>query len=314
VLAPKMPEATVGLLRDEAYTKRCRETLKAALVTLESDKRRILGTRPAFGMLGSKKAIQAYEDSLRSAQDSEIRYLQQLKELEPIEHWLQSTLQDQLHEYLNTTSPEYHGLSEACVLVERWQNYVGGLHEFALGFARDARQAAALLASRSGTSSLSLQESVANLRATSCHIHAQTVRIGLVTQELERLGEAGNVKATLPALPTFHHGTWVDRIMLLSPSDSARELKRQEEVAREFSSGGKNDLIFRAESTRSLFLRARLESLNKYWDNLRPRVLQQCAEPFDVNKVFADLTRRYLEADLRRRQEAETNTPFSLVQ
>lgn len=312
-IAPKMPDKTVLRLRDEALAYLSREWLMESLDKIEQDKRRITGTRPPFGVFGTKKAVEAYESSLRSAQEAEINFRVQLKEIEPIEHWLQSSLQDLLHEYLDVVDPKYHGYSEISQLVERWQNYVGSLHELSMGFARDARITAALIEKGTDTESAQLKESITNLRTVASHLHAQTVQIEMAAKEITRIGAPDKLAVAMPELPSFQHGIWVDRVIVLRRAECVRELKRQEEIARAFFNGGKNDLLLRAEAVRSVSLRARLEYLNKYWADLRPRALEQVGTPADMQKTFADLKRSYVDGDLQRRKEGETNSPFSLV-
>ena len=312
-LAPKMPEKTVARLHDEAFAHLSREWLMASLNKLELDKRRITGTRPPFGVFGTKKAVEAYEASLRSAQDAEINFRVQLKELEPIEHWIQSSLQDLLHDYLDVVDAKYHDYSEISLCVERWQNYVGSLHELSMGFAREARVTAALIEKSGEAESQELKEAIANLRSVSTHLHAQTLQIEMAAKEIALLGAADNLPVAMPELPSFQPGIWVDRVTVLRRVDCVRELKRQEEIARAFFNGGKHDLLLRAESVRSASLRARLEYLNKYWADLRPRALEQAGTPADLEKTFADLKRSYVDSDLRRRKEDETNSPFSLA-
>lgn len=312
-LAPKMPEETDTRLREEAHLYLCRQSLTEALEQLDRSKRQIEGTRPPFGVLGTKKARAHYEHSLRSTQETALDYRHRLQELAPIEHWLQSALQGLLHEYLGTASPEYHAYSETCVLVERWQNYVGEMHEFALGLARDARLTAALIGSRAQPGHIQQQPAVVSLRTITSHLHAQTIRIDLVNREIARLGESTRLAVALPPLPTFHHGTWVDRVILLNPHDRALELKRYEDAARAFCKNGKNDLLLRAESIRSTCLHARLEYLGNYWANLRLRVLEQCTDPLDVEHLLTELKQSYVSADLDLRRKMETNSPFSLA-
>lgn len=311
--APKISERTIACLRDEAYATLCRESLTDALAQTAVKKQELISSRPPFGMLGSKKARDAYETSLNTATHTEAEYRLKLQQVDQLEHWLQSTIQEGLHEYLTAGSAEYQGYNEISTLVERWQNALGGLHELVLALARDARATAAAVNSHAGGRNGQLQV-VASLREIATNLHAEILKIARISNEVARLA-AGKIPTAslLPALPAFRHGGWVDQVILLTPAECVRELQLCEAEARAFCGGGKNDLLLRAESTRSASLRTRLEYLNKYWDQLRAHALQHYVEARDVDEVLAELTRHYVGADLKRRQREVGTDPFAIA-
>jgi hypothetical protein len=310
---PKISERTIACLRDEAYTTLCRQSLNDALAKIESEKQEIIATRPPFGMLATKKAREAYETSLSSARHTEAEYRQKLQQVDQLEHWLQSTIQEGLNDYLTAASAEYQCYNEISILVERWQNSVGALHELVLALARDSRATAAAIGSQPGGRNAHLQ-TVASLREIATRLHVDILRIARITNEVTRLADGKIPTASLlPALPAFRHGAWVDKVILLSPAESVREFQLCEAEARAFCGGGKNDLLLRAETTRSACLRARLDYLDKYWEQLRAHALTHYVEPRDVDEVLAELTHHYVAADLKRRQRDDTSNPFALA-
>jgi len=98
---------TIACLRDEAYAHLCRQSLTQELERIEAEKQQIEATRPPFGMLASKKTRETYETSLQSAIHSEAEIRQQLMQVERLEHWLQSKIQDSLNDYLALVSPDH---------------------------------------------------------------------------------------------------------------------------------------------------------------------------------------------------------------
>lgn len=310
---PKMPDRIVARLRDEAYAHLCRQSLTEALAKLEKEKQEIISSRPVFAILATKKSRESYETSLQAARQLETEYRQQLKHLEEIDTWLQSSIQEGLDLYLGTASAEYKAFGEIGILVERWQNSVGSLHDHVLAFARDARAVGAVVGTKAAPASAPLQHAFSTLRSTASHLHGKTLQLDLLGSEVIRLS-TGKIPsaAAMPLSPEFRQTNWVDRVILLRPAEIAQELQLAETEARSFCSLGKNELLLRAESVRSACLHARLEFLNNYWSQLRQHALLHYVEPRDVDRVVVELTRAYVAADLEKRRQDDTNSPFSL--
>lgn len=299
---------TIACLRDEAYAHLCRQSLTQELERIEAEKQQIEATRPPFGVLASKKTRETYETSLESAIHSESELRQQLMQVERLEHWLRSMIQDSLNDYLSIVSPDHQLFNQINTLVDRWQNAVASLSEHALAFARDLRAAAATDQSRNHS-----LHAIASLRSTAGYLHSEAAKVGLIAQEAARLGH-GRVSATsmLPALPAFRAATWVDRIIILGRAECGTELHAAEVEARAFCTSGKNDLLLQGEKTRAASLHARQAYLESYWQQLRAHALRHYVAPREVDEVIKELTEHYVAADLQRRQAELTHNPFAV--
>ncbi len=299
---------TIACLRDEAYVYLCRQSITQELTRIESEKEQIMTTRPPFGLLASKKSRETYETSLNTAIHSETELRAKLGEVERLEHWLQSKLQDALNEYLSVVNPDHQLFNQISALVDRWQNAVGALGEHALAFARDLRAAAKPDLTRSQSI-----HAISILRSAAAYLHGEAAKVELITEEAARVGE-GKLPpdSRLPALPPFRSSTWVDRTIALSPAKCAAEVEAAEVEARGFCTAGKNDLLIQAEKTRAASLHTRQAYLEGYWQQLRAHALKYYVKPRDVDEVLAELTARYLAVEIERLHQERTRNPFSL--
>jgi hypothetical protein len=298
---------SIACLRDEAYTYLCRESLTQQLARIESDKAQILTTRPPFGLLASKKSRETYEASLNSALHAESEVRAKLSEVERVDLWVKSKLQDALNDYLTVVNPDHQLFNQISDLVDRWQNAVGGLGEHALAFARDLRAAAKPDLNRSRN-----VHAIAILRSAAAYLYSEAAKVEMIAQEAARLGEGKLPQETrLPALPAFRPSTWVDRTFVLTPAKCAAELEAAEVEARAFCTAGKNDLLIRAEKTRAASLYTRQAYLEGYWQQLRAHALKYYVQPHNVDEVLAQLLARYLADDLERHQLERTRNPFT---
>jgi hypothetical protein len=258
--------------------------------------------------LASKKARETYETSLQSAIHSESEIRQQLLQVERLEHWLHSKIQDSLNDDLALVSPDHQLFNQINLLVDSWQNAVGSLSEHALAFARDTRAAAATDQSRNQS-----LHAIASLRSTAAYLHSEAANVGLIAQAAARLAQGRlSPDSLLPTLPAFRPATWVDRIIILGPVESATELHSAEVEARAFCTSGKNELLLLGEKTRAASLRARQSYLVNYWQQLREHALRHYVAPRDVDEVIKELTEHYVAADLQRRQAELTHNPFAV--
>lgn len=299
---------TIACLRDEAYVYLCRQSLTQELTRIESEKEQIMTTRPPFGLLASKKSRETYETSLNTAIHTETELRAKLGEVERLEHWLQSKLQDALNDYLSIVNPDHQLFNQISTLVDRWQNAVGALGEHALAFARELRSAAKPDLTRSQSI-----HAISILRSAAAYLHAEAAKVDLITEEAARVGEGKLPPDTrLPALPAFRASTWVDRTFALSPAKCAAEVEAAEVEARGFCTAGKNDLLIQAEKTRAASLHTRQSYLEGYWQQLRAHALKYYVKPRDVDEVLAELTARYLAVEIERLHQERTRNPFSL--
>ncbi len=299
---------TIACLRDEAYVYLCRQSLTQELTRIESEKEQIMTTRPPFGLLASKKSRETYETSLNSVLHSETEIRAKLTDVERLDQWLQSKLQDALNDYLSIVNPDHQLFNQISALVDRWQNAVGALGEHALAFARDLRSAAKPDLNRSQS-----MHAISVFRSAAAYLHAEASKVDLITEEAARVGEGKLPPGTrLPALPAFRSSTWVDRTFALSPVKCAAEIEAAEVEARGFCTAGKNDLLIQAEKTRAASLHTRQSYLEGYWQQLRAHALKYYVKPRDVDEVLAELSARYLAGEMERLQLERTRSPFSL--
>jgi hypothetical protein len=297
---------TIACLRDEAYAYLCRQSLTQELARIEGEKEQIMTTRPPFGLLASKKSRETYETSLNSALHSETEIRSKLNEVERLDQWLKSKLQDALNDYLTVVNPDHQLFNQISTLVDRWQNAVGGLGEHALAFARDLRSATKPELNRSQSI-----HAISVFRSATAYLHSEAAKVELIAEEAARLCESKLPSAPrLPALPPFRASTWVDRTFTLPPAKCAAELDAAEVEARGFYTAGKNDLLIQAEKTRSASLHTRQAYLESYWEQLRAHALKYYVKPRDVDEVLGELSARYLANDLERHQLERTRNPF----
>ena len=265
-------------------------------------------TCPPFGLLASKKSRETYETSLNSALHSETEIRAKLTEVERLDQWLKSKLQDALNDYLSLVNPDHRLFNQISALVDRWQNAVGALGEHALAFARDLRAAAKPDLNRSQS-----MHAISVLRSTTAYLHAEAAKVELIARETARFCEGKLPPGTrLPALPAFRPSTWVDRTFVLSPAKCAAEVEAAEVEARGFCTMGKNDLLIQAEKTRAASLHTRQAYLEGYWQQLRAHALKYYVKPRDVDEVLAELSARYLAGEMERLHLERTRDPFSL--
>lgn len=309
-----VPEATqlsresINCLRDEAYVYLCRQSLELELASVEAQKVGVEATKPPFAMLSSKKSRETFHAALNAALTAEAGVRQNLANVDRLEHWLASRLQDDLNEYLAATDSNHRLFNQICALVDRWQNAVAGLGEHAQAFARDNRAA-----TKPGLSLSQGIHAIAILRSATAFLHAEAAKVELIADEIARLGEGRLPPGTRPPrLPAFPPTTWVDQAVLLPPVKCNAVLKAGETEARAFCTSGKNELLIQAEQTRNASLRVRQAHLEAYWRTLRAHALKHYVQPRDVSEVLAELTARYLAGDLERHQLERTQNPFAV--
>jgi hypothetical protein len=304
----QLSDDTIACLRDEAYLYLCRQSLTQELTRIGSEKEQIKTTRPPFGLLASKKSRDTYETSLNSVLHSEKEISAKLTEVERLDLWLQSKLQDALNDYLSVVNPDHRLFNQISTLVDRWQNAVGALGEHALAFARDLRAAA-----KPDLNPSQSMQAISVLRSAAAFLHTEATKVDFISEQAARVADGKLPPSTrLPALPPFRSATWVDLTFALSPAKYAAEVEAAELEARSFCTAGKNDLLIQAEKTRAASLHTRQSYLEGYWQQLRAHALKYYVKPRDVDEVLAELSARYLAEELARLALERTHSPFSL--
>ena len=299
---------TIERLRDEAYAMICRKAFSDELEQLQDRREELEGTRPPFGILGSKKTREAFEQSKISL-DGNIAQLQNdLLQLERIEIWLAGRIKEGLDKYLAAASLDQLVYNQIILRVDRWQSAVSAFKDHVMAYARDIKGVAKPAASKEGG-----ERAFAALRTSTALLNSYAVKIKDVKDEVAVFLSSVNLpdSAGLPALPAFRDEAWVDRMMVLGLAKAAKELEKAETEARVFCTNDKNELLVGAERTRAACLHASQVYLDRYWVQLRAHARQHYVKPRDPREVFVELISRFDAAEKQRTQAALTRSPFA---
>lgn len=300
---------TIACLRDEAYAQLCRNSLTKEAAAAAHETQRIEATRPPFGLLASKRTREGYETSLRSAIHTQNELHERLTQVGQLEQWLRHRIQRSLDDYLALASPHYQVLHQITAHVVRWQSALGESSEHVLAFARELRRAAEPQSSRNDT-----LHAIASVRAAAANLQLEVAKVALLADQTARLSEGKLAPGfRLPPLPAFRTTAWVDRILVLSHTDSLGELNRAEAEAREFYTTGRNQFAEQANQLRHAAEYARQTYLADYWQQLRDHALQHYVAPRDVDDVLTELIAHYVVAEVQQHQAKLESDPFSMA-
>lgn len=303
--------ATLEHLQDEAYAFLCREALQAQLATLARDKAAIAETRPPFGgLLARKGARETFTRSMRTASDNEAALQEQLSRIDGITDWLRPLIRNSVSSYLAEASPGYCTLLQIDARLNDWEQACAALPELLQAFARDAR-AVHDAASRPGATSATYVHELAVLRESAERLAAQRSELSLIEQSITALaGEGPGREVRIPALPEMQHVSWVARLAVVPAVQLRSETARLEGEFRLLLTEGMTLVAARLDSAREVCGNLIENALEQYWNQLRQYARQHYVEEREVGEVLEHLTRRYIDADLQRRQSGITNNPF----
>ncbi len=212
---------TVERLRDEAYAEICRQAFTRELEHLLESKEKLEQTRPPFGFLGTKKTLEAFEKSRRATEQSIATIRENALLLSRIEAWLAGRSKEGLDRYLAEASPDQQVYNRIVVRVDRWQAAVSSLRDNVLAFARDVKAV-----TQGESDERTFSQRVAELRATTLLLHTALGKPRALAEEVASLLTSVRLptSARLPALPNFREEVWVEHILVMGFTKSAKEL------------------------------------------------------------------------------------------
>jgi hypothetical protein len=305
-----LPEATLELLRDEAYVTLCREAVQGRLDSLEQEKVAIASTRPPFGVLARKETRDAFTHSMRTALDNETALRDRLAQIERLADWLQPIIRQELETYLAAASSDYQRFPYILALLDDWETSLQRFPDLLVAFARDMRALREATANTVAGHGQCAHE-LAVLRDVAVRLEDlqnQLLRIGVAIGDQANVLAAAEVK--VPTLPDFRRIAWVSRLGVMPLDQVVAELARVESEVRAFLQGGNALVLARISANRELCTAQQERFLLYYWNQLRTHAQQHYVEERDIDDVLAMLTARYVEAVIVKKQKALTHDPF----
>lgn len=289
----ELSQATIELLRDEAYAFLCREAVKDGLDRLACERAALIDSRPTGTGAIDQAARETLNRSMRSALDQEDALRNQLSQISRLEQRLQAAIRPELQAYLTVASFDYGRFATAHTLLDQWRQRFGALPERLGVFAHDVRQILQETTASGGRPDLRL---FAALRDTAVSLE----------QHVAKLDEIGGLLAanlvpgsgvTVPPLPDFHYVAWVSRIFLLNAPQLAAETARVETEVRQFLARHQDTVPGHLKSSHEACRCAAENLLQGYWNQLRVHAQIHYVEERDMDAVIDELMQRYLTPD-----------------
>lgn len=307
----ELSEATLGLLRDEAYVFLCREAVQERLDALEQEKAAIASTRPPFGVLARKETRDAFAHSMRTALDSETALRERLAQITRLEDWLHPKIRTDLVIYLDAASPDYRRFPQIQHLLDTWADAAQPLPDLLVAFARDMRvlreaAATAKPGHRQCAHELAMLRDIAERVETK---YEELRRIDLTVADHTTHLSAQDVR--MPTLPDLRRVDWVTRLGIMPLEQLIPEVQRVESEIRAFSNGGHETALARLQASRELCTQLQENFLLHYWSQLRAHAQAHYVEERDLDEVLATLAQQHINAEVVRRQKAITHDPFT---
>lgn len=306
----ELSKATLELLRDEAYVLLCRETLQEKLKTLEQEKAALVSSRPPFGVLAARKTRDAFESSIRQADDTEGALRARLTRAARYETWLQRCIRRELAAHLELASAEYQRVVQIRRLLDEWEYCVTRqLPDTLVAFAREMR-GFRLAGAEPGRVDPPGAEELALLREIALRLEQQQDHLGHVAAVVNAHAlEIGLIDVRVPPLPQFQRAVWVDWLRIVPLEQCLADLTRAESEVRAFVHGGMQPIVGRLQASRVTSVQQQENYLQQYWDQLRAHAQSHWVEEREVDQVLDTLADRYDEAITRRQREV-THNPF----
>jgi hypothetical protein len=301
-----LPDDVISLLRDEAYLDLCRNALKDALEGLIAEKQQVTEARPAFGILGTKKQRDSFEQSMKTVLDTETGIEVRLGKLEAIENWLKSAIRDRLRDYLRQASENFRRSGKITEAIKQWDRLIEHYGEQLLALARNIRNAAASFAGAAGGGRSAFSDraqAFAELRMGADSLDRTAVQLESLTRTMALYAANSAYKdILLSEIPIKGVVGWVDNLALQHDRDALPAAQEMETDAR--SVVAKKLTAYHASAAAALEAVAAIENqeLENYWEVLRAHALAHYVQERDVDEVLNELNERYVVANLERRQ------------
>ncbi|MCX6955531.1 MAG: hypothetical protein NTV51_25570 [Verrucomicrobia bacterium] len=307
----ELSESTLTHLRDEAYAFLAQQALLAELAGLERERAAVATTRPRFGVLARKESRVAFEHSMRTVDDRELALRDRLTQLTGIAEWLYPIIRKDVSSYLAGLSPDYCRLLQISARLDDWDRAYRTVPELLVAFARDLRglRQAAEGAAKS-------QESLAHELAV---LRESAERLAQVEHELHIIEQAALLNAPaaiteqirFPALPDLKRVSWVGRLAVIPPAKAVADVTRVEAEVRAFLGGPAEEIFPQLQAAREVCVALVNRMLDDYWNLLREHARTHYVEECGIDEVIAMLTERYVDTDIRQRQQSITISPFA---
>jgi hypothetical protein len=304
-----LPEEIIGLLRDEAYLRLCREAVEVALEGAAKEKDAVASTRPPFGMLASKKARETFEHSMRTVLTTEAALQNRREKIKVLESALQAKLRPALHHQLESIAPDYRHRPVVLAAVAAWEALIESYGEHLQAFARELRQTVGVISAPTAGSPEGMEERMSTLAALQLAAGGVDQAAGRLDAAASRVAASANALYStidLAGPPFTGQGKWAERVTELADPGLLAEVGQTEGAVRELLTANLAALRDRATAARAQIDAEAGHYLLTYWKQLREYALANYVEEKDVDEVIAIMTERYITAELQRHRQRLT--------
>lgn len=308
----ELSETTLTHLRDEAYAFLTQQALVSELGVLERERASVATTKPRFGVLARRETREAFARSMQNVDDHEVALRDRLTQITGICEWLHPIIRKDVSSYLASVSPDYCRLLQISARLDDWERAYGTLPEMLVAFARDLRgvKTAAEAAKKTGEP---LTQELAILRESAESLEHVQYELNLIEQiALSNAPAAIAERIRFPALLDLKRVAWVAPLAVIPPAKALLEVTRVEGEVRTFLAGPAKHVAAQLQTGRDACVTLINQLLEDYWNVLRNHARTHYVEECGVDDVIATLTERYVNSDIRVRQESLTVSPFTL--
>ncbi len=305
----ELSEATLSLLRDEAYASIARQQLHEQIEGLEQKRASVATTRPPFGgVLARRETRDTFTRSMRDVDEHEGALRDQLSQLAGIENWLRPVIRRDVSSYLSSASPDYCRLLQIAARLDDWERAYHSVPESFVAFARDLRDLRQALAPAKKTAPA---HELAVLREIAERLAQQRHELGVIEQAALALMPEGLAEPIpFPPLPDMQRLPWVGRLAVIPPERALAEVTRVEAEARAFLEGPSDRVFAVLQTSRDACARIVDQQLEAYWAQLRAHACAHYVDEREVADVIQMLNERYIDPEIQRRQQAMSSDPF----
>jgi len=261
--------------------------------------------------LAGRESREAFARSMRVVDDNETVLRDQLAQITGIVDWLRPNIRRDVSSYLASVSPDYCRLLQIAARLDDWERAFHVLPELLTAFARDLKAMRLTLApDRKSQPSVAVE--LASLRESAERLQAQQSELQLIEKAALALAPAGiGAKIAFPPLPDLQRVAWVSRLAVIPPEKALVEVTGVEKETRDFIRNSTSSTFALLETNREACDRLVSETLEGYWNDLRAHARKHYVEEREVVDIIGMLSERYVDADIRRRQQALSVDPFS---